>query len=80
MNRFVFGFLIWEQYQKKKKTMRKLTSYSFQNNNFWTSLVVQWLRFHASNAGGTGSNPYWELRSHMLRGAAKTKQTPDNNF
>ena len=82
MNRFVFGFLIWEQYQKKKKkkTMRKLTSYSFQNNNFWTSLVVQWLRFHASNAGGTGSNPDWELRSHMLRGAAKTKQTPDNNF
>ena len=24
-----------------------------------TSLVVQWLRLHASNAGGTGSIPGW---------------------
>lgn len=29
---------------------------------------------------GTGSNPDWELRAHMSRGVAKTKQTPDNNF
>ena len=80
MNRFVFGFLIWEQYQKNKKTERELTSYSFQNNNFWASLVVQWLRFHASNAGGMGLIPDWELRSHRLCGAAKTNQTPYNNF
>ena len=25
----------------------------------WTSLVVQWLRLHASTAGGTGSIPGW---------------------
>ena len=29
-----------------------------------TSLVVQWLRHHASNAGGTGSIPGW--RSKIL--------------
>ena len=41
-------------------------------NNNWksrphgTSLVVQWLRLHASKTGGTGSIPGWETRSHML--------------
>ena len=28
-------------------------------NNLRTSLVVQWLRFHASNAAGAGSIPGW---------------------
>ena len=28
--------------------------------------MVQWLRLHASKAGGTGSIPGWETRSHML--------------
>ena len=28
-----------------------------QINRFWTSLAVQWLRLHASTAGGTGSIP-----------------------
>ena len=27
--------------------------------DFWTSLVVQWLRLCASTAGGTGSVPAW---------------------
>ncbi|TEA33367.1 hypothetical protein DBR06_SOUSAS8010242, partial [Sousa chinensis] len=29
------------------------------------SLVVQWLRLHAPNAGGPGSIPSWGTRSHM---------------
>ena len=28
----------------------------------WTSLVVQWLRLHAPNAGGLGSIPDWGTR------------------
>ena len=31
-----------------------------------TSLVVQWLRLCAPNAGDPGSIPGWETRSHML--------------
>ena len=31
------------------------------------SHVIQWLRFHASKAGGTGSIPGWELRSYRLQ-------------
>ncbi|TEA41399.1 hypothetical protein DBR06_SOUSAS7910076, partial [Sousa chinensis] len=29
------------------------------------SLVVQWLRLHAPNAGGPGLIPDWGTRSHM---------------
>ena len=32
-----------------------------------TSLVVQWLRLHAPNAGGQGSIPGEGTRSHMLQ-------------
>ena len=28
-------------------------------------MVVQWLRLHASNAGGPGSIPGWGTGSHM---------------
>ena len=31
----------------------------------WTSLVVQWVRLHASTAGGTGSISRGKVRSHM---------------
>ena len=31
----------------------------FKNEYVGTSLVVQWLRFHASNAGGMGLIPDW---------------------
>ena len=40
----------------------------------WTSLLAQWLRLWAPNAGGLGSIPGQETRSHMLQlrpGAAK---------
>ena len=43
---------------------------------FGTSLEVQWLRFHAPNAGGTGSIPDWG-RSHLPHGMAR-KNTWDN--
>ena len=44
---------------------------------FGTSLEVQWLRFHAPNAGGTGSIPDWG-RSHLPHGMARknTWDTP----
>ena len=32
-----------------------------------TSLVVQWVRLHAPNAGGTGSIRGWRTGSHMLQ-------------
>ena len=37
------------------------------NNSFRTSLVIQWLRLHASNAGGPGSISSQGTRSHMLQ-------------
>ena len=36
--------------------------------------MVQWLRLHASNAGGGGLIPVWELRSHMPQSAAKRRK------
>ena len=44
------------------------------------SLVVQWLRLHTSNAGGTSSNLAGKLRSHMLWGTAKKKKKTNNNL
>ena len=41
-------------------------SYSTVNVKVGTSLVVQWLRLHAPNAGGLGSIPGRGTRSHML--------------
>ena len=32
---------------------------------YTTSLVAQWIRLHAPNAGGLGSIPGQETRSHM---------------
>ena len=37
-------------------------------------LSSQWSRLHASNAGGTGSIPAGELRTHIPFGIAKNKQ------
>ena len=42
-----------------------------ENRAEGTSLVVQWLRLHASTAGGTVSSLAGEVRSHMPRGADK---------
>ena len=36
-----------------------------QRDTCGTSLVVQWVRLHAPNAGGPGSIPGWGTRSHM---------------
>ena len=40
-----------------------------------TSLAVQWLRLHASNAGDAGSIPGQELGSRMLHSTAKKLKT-----
>ena len=44
-----------------------------KNQNYGTSLVVQWLRVHASNAGAAVRSLVGEPRSHTPCGAAKTK-------
>ena len=49
----------------------------FKSTSLRTSLVVQWLRFHAPNAEGPGLIPGQGTRSHMLQlkilyAAAKT--------
>ena len=41
-------------------------SSSYQNIHPGTSLVVQWLRLHAPNAGGLGSIPGQGTRSRMF--------------
>ncbi|TEA36103.1 hypothetical protein DBR06_SOUSAS11510010, partial [Sousa chinensis] len=38
------------------------------------SLVVQWLRLHAPNAGGRGSIPGWGTRSHVLQPRVRMPQ------
>ena len=38
-----------------------------ENKAAGTSLVVQWLRLHAPNAGGLGSIPSWGTSSHILQ-------------
>ena len=40
-------------------------AYHGLNISAGTSPVVQWLRLHASNAGGPSSIPGWETRFHM---------------
>ena len=51
---------------------------SIKTPTLWTSLMVQWLRFHTRNAGDTGLIPdRGELRSCMLSGASlKQNKTP----
>ena len=53
-----------------------------KNSPIWASMVVQWLRLHAPNAGGLGSVPGQGTRSHMphLRPSAvkKKKKVPFN--
>jgi len=40
---------------------------TFKNNESRTSLVVQWLRLRASNAGGPSLIPDQGTRAHMLQ-------------
>ena len=47
---------------------RRMWVFSLKMHIFETSLEVQWLRFHASNTGSTGSIPGWWTGSHMLFG------------
>ena len=50
-------------------SMSNLRSYNYSVTNkewdFGISLVAQWLRLHAPNAGGLGSIPGQGTRSHM---------------
>ena len=53
-DRYVFVFFFFYQVDGDQKTLAR------------TSLVVQWLRL-IPNAGGLGSIPYQETRSHKLQ-------------
>ena len=47
----------------------------YKRNTFGTFLVVQWLRLHASNAGGTGSIPSWGTKiPHVMRPKDKERK------
>ena len=45
-----------------------------ENRYIETSLVVQWLRLQASNAGARVQSQVMELRSYMPSGVAKKKK------
>ena len=45
-----------------------------------TSLVVQWLRLHAYNAGNVGSIPGWGIKIIHACGTAKKKQERERSF
>ena len=48
---------------------------TIKNKMNWTSLVVQWLRLHASNAGDVEVRSlFGELRSHVPHGEAKKEK------
>ena len=49
----------------KKNQSFKSERPEFKKSKAGTSLVVQWLRLHAPNAGGPGSIPSQGTRSHM---------------
>jgi len=58
-----------EQYGENSSPdhMTPLATLSPKDPEFGTSLVVQWLRLHAPNAGDLGSIPGQGTRSHMLQ-------------
>ena len=49
-----------------------------ENRYIETSLVVQWLRLQASNAGARVQSQVMELRSYMPSGVAKKKKKIDS--
>ena len=53
----------WHSSMSRKEGKSGL--YSHSNMHLWTSLVVQWVRLHAPNAGGPGLIPGQGTRSHM---------------
>ena len=53
----------WYSSMSRKEGKSGLCSHS--NMHLGTSLVVQWVRFHAPNAGGLSSIPGQGTRSHM---------------
>ena len=46
----------------------------FKNLHLRTSLMIQWLRFHASTAGAVGSIPGWGTKIHVMVKLKKKKQ------
>ena len=55
--------------------------YPIKKKKLGTSLVVQWLRLHASNAGGAGSLPGWgtKIPHAPQHGSAKKKRNENSN-
>ena len=51
--------------ERVHKVLRGREKIFVNNSILGTSLVVQWVRLHAPNAGGPGSIPGWGARSHV---------------
>ena len=83
----IYCWLVRENKNKEEERERKLsglksTMYVHPNahsntiyNSQGTSLVVQWVRHHAPNAGGPGSIPGRGTRSHMHAATKKPAAT-----
>ena len=54
----------WDQ-ERVDRMLQFYLSFTHQRRIGGTSLVVQWLRFHASSARGTASTPGRRAKSHM---------------
>ena len=56
----------WDQ-ERVDRMLQLYLFFTHQRRIGGTSLVVQWLRFHASSARGTASTPGQRAKSHMLQ-------------
>ena len=67
------SILAWERKNPWWAAVHGVTKSQTWLTKHTLALVVQWLSFHASTEEGTGPICVWELRSPILRGAAKRK-------
>ena len=59
---------IYTEFQKLKYSQKlEIPAHIIKKIKWETSLVVQWLRLYAPNAGGQGSIPGQGTRSHMVQ-------------
>ena len=56
---------IWTPTSPARNDLESATTLGSNMVIYGTSWVVQWLRLHASTAGGTGLTYGWKLRSHI---------------
>ena len=59
--------LRWYKWRNVKEEIFTWGTLGVKTTRMGTSVVLQWLRLHAPNAGGPGSIPHRGTRSHMLQ-------------